>query len=109
MVRLGRTISIEDAVEFVEGQRKRGSRLLKPLARAIPNIEALFKTNLGNELLKDDLDQFDFLLCKIIDEEATPEERAEFRVIRRRLSIIAERLSTFMEGLKQMRTGGKNE
>lgn len=100
---MGNVISIEEMVDFLDSQKKRGSRLLSSLEKVIPNIEATFQTKIGQELLKDDLERYDFLLIKLINEEADAEEKAEIRVLKRRLAMLTVRINVFMEGLKKAR------
>ena len=100
---MGNVISIEEMVDFLDSQKKRGSRLLQSLEKVIPNIEATFQTKIGQELLKDDLERYDLLLVKLINEEADAEEKAEIRVLKRRLAMLTARIGIFMEGLKKAR------
>jgi len=100
---LANTISIDDFTKFIEEQKGRGKRLIKSLNNVLPNIEVNFNTTIGNEILKDDLERFDLLITKVIQEEATDEDRAEIRYLKRRFAILSARVDIVMDGLRKMR------
>ena len=100
---MANTISIDDFTKFIEEQKGRGKRLIKSLNNVLPNIEVNFNTTIGNEILKDDLERFDLLITKVIQEEATDEDRAEIRYLKRRFAILSARVDIVMDGLRKMR------
>jgi hypothetical protein len=101
--RLANTVTIDDFTKFMEEQKGRGKRLVKSLNNILPNIEVNFNTTIGNEILKDDLDRYDILLTKLIQEEATDEDRAEIRYLKRRFAILNARVDIAMDALRKMR------
>lgn len=93
----------EDQIERMLLQHgRRGSETLDNLGRLTPFIE-VFNTDIGKLLLKDDLEDFQRLLLLIIDEKETGNDRAEFRVIKRRIKKNAERIVAYRGELEKIK------
>lgn len=75
---------------------KNFNTIVNYLAKNQPFVEAT-KTELGQELLKDMLNDMDILLAKIIDEKATELEKAEFRVLRKLSHKWIDRINKYTE------------
>jgi hypothetical protein len=90
------SITVDDLVTISDRLRKSSGRTLKALDNIIPGIQANFNTDIGYQILKDDLDRFESLLILIIKEAAKPEELAEFRVLRNRLGVISNKIDTYL-------------
>jgi hypothetical protein len=96
------TFTIDEVNEFFDKNKKRGTKTIEALKGVIDNIDINFNTKIGREILKDDIERFQYLLTKIIIEEANEAERAEFRAVRSRLDRISKRLDIFTESLKNV-------
>ena len=55
---------------------------------------------IGQEILNDALENAEMLLEKIVNEEVTKEELAEYRVLRRLLSVWQQKVSKYLKGLE---------
>jgi hypothetical protein len=97
----------EDLIRFFNKQKGVNKNVLQAIEDSGISIKAHFKTEVGQELLKDDIDDFQRLLVLVVEEKATPQELAEFRVVKRRLEKISQRIETFLEGVKKF-SGGNN-
>ena len=96
-----------DKIErFLEERKGRGRMTFKVLAQLNPFIVAM-ESELGQKILQDDIDRHEELLIKVYNENATPEEMAEFRYLKRRLEIIANRINTYTKGVKEVISNGK--
>jgi hypothetical protein len=93
---------VEELMQFFKRAKGVSATVLASLDKTSKNIQAHFQTQAGQELLKDDIGDFTRLLEKIINEEASTQELAEFRVVRRRLEKISQRLDSFLENVKKI-------
>jgi len=86
--------------------RKRGqenaSRLLSILGKDRQFLNA-WESPVGQELMNQLLIEAESFLEKIIQDEATPEEKAEFRVIRRWLTKVAGKINAYYRNLKTLK------
>ena len=85
-------VQVED---YLRRTGKRGSDTIKLLAHLNHFIVAI-NSDIGKELLKDDVDRSDELLVKIYEENATDQEKAEFRFLKTRLKKVSERIATYV-------------
>lgn len=77
--------------------------LAEQLAKESPFVEAI-QSEVGQELIKFWLIEADRLLAKIIDEKATDEERAEFRVIKKQVNNIVSRVNEYHRKLNDYKS-----
>ncbi len=86
--------------------KKRGaqnaSRLLSILGKKKQFLNA-WESPVGQELMSQLLLDADRLLESIIEEKATPEEAAEFRVIRRWLIKVEEKITSYYHDLNTLK------
>lgn len=85
---------------------KRGQLILLDLARKDRFVEAL-DTEVGKELLSDAIDRLDFLLSKIIHEESTERDRAEYRVLKQIVEKWGNRVESYLETINKINGGVK--
>ncbi len=87
-------------------RKKRGaqnaSRLLSILGKKKQFLNA-WESPIGQELMNHLLLDAESLLEKIIEEKATPEEAAEFRVIRRWLVKVEEKITSYYHDLNTLK------
>lgn len=79
---------------------KNTEAILKALSRT-NGFVAAFNNPLGQELLNDGVKQMGVILEKIINEETTPQELADFRAYRRIISKWVEIINTHKENIKK--------
>lgn len=95
-------ISPEELQQFVDRYGRRAANTLSILGKYEPFIQAC-QSELGQELLKDDMIRHEFLLEKIYNETATPQESAEFRYLKKRLLVVSERIKIWLDEMKKVK------
>ena len=93
--------TIDELEGYLKNHGKQASLTVSILGKLQPFMNAL-KTELGQEILKDDMIQHEILLTKIYNENATIQELAEFRYLKNRLRKIAERVNTYNEKVREI-------
>lgn len=87
-------------------RKKRGaqntSRLLSILGKKRQFLNA-WESPVGQELMSHLLINAESFLEKIIEDKATPEEKAEFRVIRRWLTKVEEKITSYYQDLNNLK------
>lgn len=83
---------------------KIASKLLSVLGKNKQFLNA-WESPIGQELMSQLLLDAEGLLDKIIEDKATPEEKAEFRVIRRWLSRVESRITAYDKQLETLKQG----
>ncbi len=96
-------ISPRDLQKLLESKGKRGADAISVLAKKYPYLNEIFNTEIGRNILSKDLNDFDALIEKIVDEKANPEELAEFRVIKRRILQLSETLRGYLTQVDQVK------
>lgn len=81
---------------------KNAARLLSILGKDKQFLKA-WESPIGKPLMQDLLKNAESLLEKIIEDKATPEEKAEFRVIRRWLIEVASRINAYYSNLNTLK------
>lgn len=95
-------IGIKEVQElFKKVGERRGNLYLSILKKNNSLIEAL-TTDVGREILKDSVKRTDHLLLKIVEEKATEEDKAEFRVLKRTLETWAVKVNQYEQTLKNV-------
>mgnify|MGYP001563776288 CR=1 FL=1 len=94
--------AIEDIAGYLSKAGKRGAHTLDILGKYQPFVTAV-SSPIGWELLKDDIQRHEELLEKIYNEQADVRELAEFRYLKLRLKKISERISIYLDKLKEIR------
>ena len=83
---------------------KRGGEILSILGRLHPTFETYLNTMIGKEILVTDINRMGELFEKIYNEDATLEEKAEFRYLRKvRLPYIMDKLDTYFKKVNEIR------
>ncbi|OHB71864.1 MAG: hypothetical protein A2W23_06345 [Planctomycetes bacterium RBG_16_43_13] len=94
--------SLEDIAGFLSKTGKRGAQTLDILGKYHPFVTAVSST-IGWELLKDDIQRHEELLDKIYNEQSTPQELAEFRYLKVRLRKVSDRITIYLDKLKEIK------
>lgn len=94
--------SLGDVEEFVKkaGVRK-GEATLKLLGNLHPFTQAI-NSQIGRELLKDDILRHEELLMKMYEEMATDKELAELRYLKNRILKVSERVTAYIQKTKEV-------
>lgn len=91
-------------IESYLRRAKRGEKTLSLLGKLYPFIHSILETEIGKELLQDDILRHDELFLKVYQEKATVQELAEFRFLRDiRLPKVIKRIGFYLELVKQIK------
>ncbi|OHB71486.1 MAG: hypothetical protein A2W23_03145 [Planctomycetes bacterium RBG_16_43_13] len=93
---------LEDIAGFLSKSGKRGAQTLDILGKYHPFVTAVSST-IGWELLKDDIQRHGELLEKIYNEQSSPQELAEFRYLKLRIKKVSERITIYLDKMKEIR------
>ena len=96
-------ISPRDLQRLLEMKGKRGADAISVLSKLYPVLNSVFNSEIGREILTQELNDFDNLLEKIVEEKASTNELAEFRVLRRRIRQYAEQVRTYLSHVDQIK------
>ena len=104
MEKLNLTFNVEEINRFLELTKQKGAQLLSDLGKLVPFIEAVYNSEVGKEILKDDLQKYEELLKKVQNLEATEEEKAEYRYLRNtRLPRVVGRIHAFLKRVEAIK------
>jgi len=81
----------------------RSAQILSLLGRHMKHFSVVIGTEIGNTLLEADIARFSELFDKIYQEKEDDAERAEFRVLRRRLKMLTDRIHQYLDVTKQVK------
>jgi hypothetical protein len=95
-------ITVEQLERFIEKYGRRATNTMSVLGKYEPFIQAI-QTDVGKEILRDDIVRHEILLTKIYNDQADDAEKAEFRYLKRRLLVNAERIQLWLDGLKNIK------
>lgn len=91
-------VDLKEISRYLAGSGQKGGMVLSILGKLNKQIEAVINTEVGAEILRDDITRMESTLVKIYQESATPMELAEFRYLRDvRLPSIVGRLKKYLE------------
>ena len=98
MEKMNLTFNVEEIQRFLALTGKRGAQLLSDLGKSIPFIEAVYNSEVGKEILKDDIQRYEELLRKVESLEANEEDKAEYKFLRNtRLPRVVGRIHAFLK------------
>jgi len=89
-------ITIADIEKFTATHGQNGAKTLSLLGKNNSFYKAI-NSEIGQTLMTDLMVQMEYLLDRIINEKASPEERAEYRVSRKLLIKWADKIKTYQE------------
>ena len=92
--------------KYIEEGGRRAKNTLSLLGKLLPFVQAI-NSELGQELLKDDIDRHEDLLVKMYEENITPQELAEFRYLKMRLKKVSMRVAEYNKGLNEVTSKSK--
>ncbi len=96
--------SANEIVQYLHKYGRRGQRVLSDLGKLIPFIEAVYNSEVGKEILTDDINRLSELYEKVINLDANEEEKAEYRYLRNhRLPRVTRRLQEFIVKSKELK------
>ena len=100
----------DDIMGYVKRSGKHGDRTTSIHYRLLPTFEIVVGTKIGNELMRYLIETEDELLVKIYQETATPQELAEFRVIRDKLMPkFVDLINNFLNSIEEIKRSGQSK
>ena len=99
----GLNISIDDIEAF---SKKHGAKPTKLLMAVLGKNHSFFhasQTEVGKELLKDLMNQMDNLMLKIVNDDATEEDKIGYRVRREIFTIWCEKINNYYKHAKKLK------
>jgi len=98
--------SLMQIQEYLRDNGKKGKMTISILSKLYPYFTAVFNTELGKQLLAEDIGRMDELMVKVYREEANPQELAEFRYLRdKRLPSLMNMINTFTQQVEEVKKG----
>lgn len=88
--------NITEYAETIKKLKTRGNATINIVKKDIPFIAAILDTELGRQLLLEDIERFEELLYKAAEIDLNVDERAEFKVLKRRIITFSTRLNRYL-------------
>ncbi len=99
------SLNVKEIATYINSTGKRGGLVLSVLGRLDKYIESVVKSDVGREILNDDISRTEELVIKIYKEEASSLELAEFRYLRDiRLPNVIGKIKKYLELTKEVKT-----
>ncbi len=83
--------------------KTRSAQIFSLLGRHLKHFNVVIGTEIGSVLLEADISRFTELFDKIYEEKEDDSERAEFRVLRRRLKVLTDKIHQYLDVTKQVK------
>ncbi len=98
------TLTSIEIDKYISIMGKRGGEILSILGRLHPTFETYINTMIGKEILMTDINRMGELLEKIYNEDVTPQEKAEFRYLKKvRLPYIMGKLDVYFKKVNEIK------
>lgn len=98
------TLTPTEIEKYLSMMGKRGGEILSILGRLHPTFETYLNTMIGKEILVTDINRMGELLEKIYEENANPEEKAEFRYLKKvRLPYVMGKLDAYFKKVNEVK------
>jgi hypothetical protein len=97
-------ITKESRRGYIEKHGRRGQMIIDAVNKILPSLQMIFDTEIGREILKEDIERCEFLLERIVDFKATDEDKIEFRYLRDRIIMLGKKLEVFFDYLKNIKS-----
>ena len=95
-------VTMEQLDKFLAVHGTRGTKVLS-IAGKVKDFNIAITTDIGRHLLNDVMVQMEMLLEKIIESNATKEDLAEYRVLRKIINRWSKKIVLFQEAKKNIR------
>lgn len=90
------SLDVESVQAWVDKYGKRHSRAREVLSKLIPGIIATLGSEIGKEILKDDMDRYGQLLDKAGMAALSQDEAVEYTYLRKRLTGLVGKINQFL-------------
>jgi len=100
--------TFDEIEKFLEQTRTKGAKILSVLGKISPEVNVLFNTEVGREILKEDIYRIEELMEKIANFQSTPEDLAELRYLNKvRMPKVLGKLKKYIDGVKLIKNVAK--
>jgi hypothetical protein len=96
-------ISLNEVKKYLDSTGRHGAWVLSLLGRVTPGLQSILETEIGKDILKDDIKRIEELMGMMYEEKSTEEDRAELRYLRKRIAKISDRLRIYLEGTEEIK------
>lgn len=101
-------LTTEEIDAYLEKTGRRGAEVLSILGKNNDFVRA-FKSELGQSLLADAVEESHSLLQLIYEDKATVQQKAEFRAYKRIISLWTKRINAIDKNIKAIKRIGKKQ
>jgi hypothetical protein len=95
------TVTVDQLVNYLKRTGRSGSKTLSVLGHFQPFIDAQ-NSEIGKELLQDAINLHEYLLQKVADLTATPEETMEYKAVRKIIMAWSERIARYNKAMAEL-------
>lgn len=94
----------DSLIQKMKSKYKKGNMVIETLASLSPNLNVILNTDVGKQILAEDIGRMDELMVKIYREEINPQDLAEFRYLRdKRIPYLISKVSSFVKNVDEVR------
>lgn len=98
------TLTLKEVERYLSLTGRRGASTLSLLGKLNPYFNSVINSEIGHQLLKDDIDRMEELLIKIWEEKEGDQEKAEFRYLRdKRFPEIIDKIKIYLEKIGEIK------
>jgi hypothetical protein len=98
------SVTLGEIEKYLKITGKKGQMVISALGKMDKYFDSVMSTEIGQNLLEVDIFRMEDLLQRIIREEATQGELAEFRYLRdARIPYVVSRIQTYIRSLEQIK------
>lgn len=95
--------TLSDIKKYLDLTGRHGAQMLSLLGKITPGIHAILETEIGREILQEDIRRISELMSMIYEEKDTLEDKAELRYLRRRFLKISDKLRLYLEKTEEIK------
>ncbi len=97
------TLDISDIEKYITITRARGGHTISILSKLYKHFETVYANDIGKELLASHVEKLEALLMKIYQETATPQEWAEFRVLKSMMEDEVRKIKVYLDKMNEVK------
>lgn len=101
-------VTLPELERYLRLKKERGAQTLSILGKLQPEINAVIGTDVGREILKQDIMRVEEILMKMCDGGATEQEIAELKYLKDiRLPRLTDKIKKYLESLQEVKKFSK--
>ena len=100
-------LTLNEIEKYLTRTGKKGAMVVSILGRLNKHFNAVISSDIGKEILSDDINRVEELMDKIYKEEANEQELAEFRYLKnKRIPDVVKRVKAYLEKVGEVKRIG---